>query len=113
MTEATPTIKEAVERLIPMGLAMMQEKIKDLTCVFGLNVHGEGGGRWTVTIEQGQWKLEEGIRNYPECIYNIPVDEYLQIASGALHPMKALMAGRISISGDMNTAMKLRSLFRP
>ena len=113
MKEAPPAIKETVEKFIPMGLSMMQEKIRDLTCVVGLNIYGEGGGRWTVTIEKGEWRFEEGIKNYPECIYNIPVDDYLNIATGTLHPMKALMAGRISISGDMNTAMKLRSLFRP
>ena len=112
MDETQPSVKEIVERFLPMGLSMMEAKFDDLTCVFGLNIPGENGGRWTVTFEQGRWKLEEGIKNYPECIFNIPAGDMLDLASGTLQPMKALMTGRISISGDMNTAMKLRSLFR-
>lgn len=44
------------------------------------------------------------------CTIIMDPDTFLQLKSGDLNPMMAVMSGKIKIKGDMGLAMKLQSL---
>ncbi len=44
------------------------------------------------------------------CTIKTTVQALLDMKSGALNPMMAVMSGKVSIKGDMGLAMKLQSL---
>ena len=46
-----------------------------------------------------------------DCIVSLSIIDFIALTKGELNPMNALMAGQIRISGDMNVAMKLQTLF--
>jgi len=46
-----------------------------------------------------------------DCSVDVSKDDFLLMMQGKLNPMNAVMAGKLNITGDMNVAMKLQSLF--
>lgn len=104
--------QEFVNQMLPLGLQMVKEKTRGLNCVVGLNLMGEGGGRWTIRIENGEATVEEGYTDYLDCVLSVQAADYLALARGALNPYDAMAKGKIGISGDLGIAVQLRSLFR-
>lgn len=45
-----------------------------------------------------------------DCTITTTVDTLMQLRSGDLNPMMAVMSGKVKIKGDMGVAMKLQSL---
>ena len=45
-----------------------------------------------------------------DCTITTDADTFMQLKSGNLNPMMAVMTGKIKIKGDMGLAMKLQSL---
>lgn len=45
-----------------------------------------------------------------DCTITTTVQSLLDMKSGSLNPMMAVMSGKVSIKGDMGLAMKLQSL---
>lgn len=106
--------RDFVNRVLPAALEMMKgkaEKLK-LDCVVGLNLLGEGGGKWTLRLKKGEVSVEEGITDYWDCALNIPAEDYLAMAAGTLSPYQAMAKGKIGVSGNLGLAAKLRFLFR-
>jgi putative sterol carrier protein len=38
-------------------------------------------------------------------------DDYVKMMSGELNPMMAFMSGKVKVDGDLNSVMKMQSLF--
>ncbi|MEM6633986.1 MAG: acyl-CoA dehydrogenase family protein, partial [Bacteroidota bacterium] len=49
--------------------------------------------------------------NPADCTINVSKGDFLELVSGKLDPMNAVMTGKVQIDGDMGVAMKLQSLF--
>jgi len=62
-------------------------------------IDGTDGGN-AVTTEDGE----------ADCTISTDVDTFVQLKSGNLNPMMAVMSGKVKIQGDMGLAMKLQSL---
>jgi len=113
MADATSmTAREFVNQILPAGLEMMSKNTKGLNCIVGLHLLGEGGGTWTLTITNGQTRLEEGVTEYLDCVFSIPAEDYLLLVSGRMNPYEAVAKGKVGISGDLGVAARLRFLFR-
>ena len=48
--------------------------------------------------------------NDADCVITTSVASLMAMKDGSLNPMMAVMTGKVSISGDMGLAMKLKSL---
>ena len=46
-----------------------------------------------------------------ECTVKLALDDLLAMLDGALNPMTAFMEGKMTVEGNMGTAMKLQALF--
>ena len=47
-----------------------------------------------------------------DCTISTDADTFIQLKSGTLNPMMAVMSGKVKIQGDMGLAMKLQSLIQ-
>lgn len=85
---------------------------KGLNATIQFNLTGDDGGRWWVRVRDG--KAETGGGSAPNANVTIMMDahEYVDMVAGSLNHQIAFMSGKLQISGDMELAMKLRTLFR-
>jgi len=110
--ESALNAREFVNQVLPAALEMMKSKTRGLRCVLGFHLLGEGGGHWTIRIQDNEVRLEEGVTDYLDCVISIPAQDYLALAQGTLTPYEAVSKGKIGISGNLGLASRLRSLFR-
>ena len=104
--------RDLVNQVLPAAVEMMKEKTKGLNCVLGLHLMGEGGGDWTLKVEDGTASVEAGVTDYWDCALCVPAEDYLALASGRMSPYEAVAKGILGISGNLGLAATLRSLFR-
>jgi putative sterol carrier protein len=100
------------ELFAQLPAALDANTAKGLTATIQFNLTGEDGGRWWLTVRDGGVEVGEG--SAPNASVTILMDarEYVDMMMGTLNHQVAFMSGRLQISGDMELAMKLRTLFR-
>jgi putative sterol carrier protein len=70
----------------------------------------DGAGQWTVRVNDGQVKVNEGVEQADVTI-SASADTFERIANGQQNPTTAYMTGKLKVKGDMSAAMKLQKLF--
>ena len=81
----------------------------NMTLVFSLS--GANGGDWTIKIADGNVDVNEGKADSPSATINMDGDDYVKMMSGELNPMMAFMSGKVKVDGDLNSVMKMQSIF--
>jgi putative sterol carrier protein len=69
----------------------------------------EGGGTWTVKVEDGIVAVDEGDTG-GECTISASEDTFERIVDGKQNPLTAYMTGKLKVSGDVSAALKLKTL---
>jgi putative sterol carrier protein len=69
----------------------------------------EGGGTWTVKVEDGKVAVSEGDTG-GDCTISTSEAVFERIVDGAQNPLTAYMTGKLKVSGDVSAALKLKSL---
>ena len=90
-------LPERVDGKEPSGL--------DASYVFDI----DGGGVWTVKVENGSVSVVEGAHG-GDCTISTSEEVFEKIVAGAQNPLTAYMTGKIKVSGDVGAAMKLKSV---
>ncbi len=94
------------ERFIP-------EKAKNVSATISYHITGKGGGKWTVTIKDGEMTLTEEILKSPR-VYIVARDSaYHDIVTGKLDGITAVLTGKMTIEGDVTFMPEFRSMFKP
>ena len=85
------------------------EKAGDYSAVFHLDLSGEGGGQFTVIIENGSCRVEPGLQGQAKCLVQTSAATYYDIEFGKTNAEMAFMTGKIKISnvGEMLRFVKL------
>jgi len=83
----------------------------DMKATYCFKVTGEGGGDYTVTIENGACKVDRCIAESPDLTVTLGASDMAAIAAGELDPTTAFMTGRLQIEGDIMLAMKIAEVF--
>jgi len=84
------------------------EKAGDLSTVFHFDLSGEGGGQFTVTIENGKCRVEPGLQGQAKCLVQATAATYSDIEFGRTNAEMAFMTGKIKIAGDIRALMALQ-----
>jgi putative sterol carrier protein len=95
-----------------MPETFIPEKAVGLHAVVQFELTGEGGGRWTVAIDDGKLSVVEGAPREPQLTFVVSAQDYLDISQGKLSGQLAFMTGRLKAVGDLRLAMKMQTLFR-
>jgi len=79
------------------------------TSVFHFDLSGDGGGQYTVKVENGGCTIESGLVGEAKCAVSATAADFMDIELGKLRPEMAFMMGKIKISNlpEMMTFMQL------
>ncbi len=69
----------------------------------------EGGGTWTVKVDDGKLAVSEGDGG-AECTITTSEDTFERILDGTQNPLTAYMTGKLKVTGDVSAALKLKSV---
>ncbi|MBN2284730.1 MAG: long-chain-fatty-acid--CoA ligase [Deltaproteobacteria bacterium] len=96
-----------------MPKRFIPEKAEGVSATVSYNITGKGGGKWTITIQDGTMTLSEGILTEPT-VYLVARDcDYHDIVTGKLDGITAVVTGKLKIEGDVGFMAKLREMMKP
>lgn len=70
------------------------------------------GGNYHAVIQDGRCDVQEGEHLSPSMTLRMSATDYVDLATGKLGHQLAFMTGRLRVNGDLQLAMKLRTLLR-
>jgi hypothetical protein len=83
-----------------------------LDVLLGLDVEGPGGGQWSCRWTQGELTyIRPALEQNLNFLYRTDPATFDAILQGRLSPQEAFFEKRLSIGGDLETALKLAYLF--
>ena len=82
-----------------------------MDAVVQLNLTGEQGGDWYITIQNQQVHVNKGVAPNPRLSLKADAEDILKILTGKMDGMRAFMQGKLKVTGDMGMAMKLIKMF--
>ncbi|ARA93409.1 MAG: sterol-binding protein [Bacteroidetes bacterium] len=102
---------------IPELLAFYQERFiperaEGIDGVVVLDLSGEGGGTYSLIIQNQTLTIEEGARPDPTVTVRASAADWLAIHNGEINPMMAMMQGKVKIKGSMAVATRFQGMFR-
>lgn len=92
----TPAEVEAIVRSLPARLR--PERVEGWGGCFHLVLAGDDKPEWTVIIEGGACRVQEGLHGEPSCVLSMPAKTYVGVETGKKKPMVAFLKGHIKIT---------------
>jgi len=72
----------------------------------------EGAGRWLVELRDGSVTVTEGLDgDDADATITASKEVFERLVAGTQNPMMAYLTGKLKVSGDVNAALKLQTLF--
>jgi putative sterol carrier protein len=106
----TSTIEKYVQA---MAQGLQSNKAAGLKIIYRLQLMGEGGGTWTVSIADGRCSVSQGAPPRADTTITMSTDDYLRLAAGKLNAVDAYNQGQIKVGGNLEYARKFVELFPP
>ncbi len=100
------------ELMSKMPKAFLPEKAPGLDAIIQFSFTGVEAGDWFATIKDDKCSVEQGKCPNPRMTLMADSGDYVKVFSGELDGMQAFMQGKIKLSGDLNLAMKLMTMFK-
>ena len=88
----------AKEIILSIPLRIKKDKVENYSTVFQFDIAGDNGGQYTLTVNNGDAKIEEGLLGTPECIVTADAKVYEDIELGRMDPTMAFMGGQIRVT---------------
>ncbi len=85
--------------------------VKGITANYGYIITGEGGGEWTVCVNDGDVKVLEGIHD-PNVTTTCAAQDWIDITLGKLDGMAAFSSGKLKVEGDLGLLTKATQFFK-
>ena len=101
----------AAEIIQQMPSVFHSEDAGDMQADILFDLSGDEGGQWVLSIADGACSVAEGEIDEPTTKIMMDAEDYVNMTTGELNPVTAFMTGKIKVEGDLNTAMKVQTLF--
>ena len=101
---ASEILKSLSERFIP-------EKGNGVDVLYHFEIEGERGGQFTVHVNNGQCKIEDGLNGEPKCVVKAKDSDYEDVELGRTNAQMAVMMGKIRVS-NIGSMMKFSEMFQ-
>ncbi len=95
--------------LLDAKLATRADAARAIDAVYKFVLSGEGGGTWTVSLKSDVLGVAEA--DAPaECTIGLAASDFVEMFEGKANGQQLFFAGKLSIEGDMQLALKLKQL---
>jgi putative sterol carrier protein len=92
----TPAEVEAIMRTLPARFR--PDRVPEFAGHFHFEIAGAEKPAWTVIIDGGECRVEEGLLGEPACVVRMSEKTYVGIETGKKNPMIAFVKGRIKVT---------------
>jgi alkyl sulfatase BDS1-like metallo-beta-lactamase superfamily hydrolase len=72
---------------------------------------GDGVGAMTITVQEGQVRVERGALGTPDVTLHLSADRYARLLAGRLDLARALDSGEVQLEGGRARALELTRIF--
>jgi putative sterol carrier protein len=86
------------------------EAMSDFNATVAFELSGDGGGTHALTFANGTANYAAGAVENPTATIMMTTADFAALTSGSLNPMAAFMQGKIKVTGDMSTVMKMQGM---
>lgn len=76
------------------------DAIEGLKTNFHFELEGDGGGDFTLVVENGTATIEEGLQGDPRCTVKAKAKNFMKVINKEMNPMMALMMGKVKVSNQ-------------
>src|SRR5262245_64039096 len=76
-----------------------EEHAKGVQCTYELRLTGEGGGVWTVSLQDGMCRVREGFADHADVRYTLDAKDWCRLALGLMNDREAFRSGRLKKDG--------------
>lgn len=106
----SPTIAEIMQR---MPDALVADKAEGVDAVVHFKFTGMEAGEWNAVIREGKCMVAQGIpKSRPSLSLTADSTDFVSLLTGQLDASRAVMEGRLKVTGDAGLATRLVQLFR-
>ncbi len=103
-----PQIAKEIIHSIP--LRIKKEKAAQYNTIFHFDIAGENGGKYTLSVTNGEAKVQDGLQDTPECVITTEDKIYEDIELGRMDPTIAFMGGQIRVT-NIAAMMQFAKMF--
>ncbi|MGK5091379.1 SDR family oxidoreductase [Deltaproteobacteria bacterium TL4] len=104
-----PQTVEAILHTLPARF--LADKANGVSIIVHFKISGQGGGNYTVIIDQNQCQPLSELHGEPQCVVETDAETYVDMALGKVQPEFAFMAGKLMVS-EISTMMTFITLFK-
>jgi putative sterol carrier protein len=88
------------------------EQAKGVNATIQYTLAGDGGGEWTITIADGEFKgVETGGTEKPTLNVMMDAAKFVEMANGDLDGRKAFLTRKLKVKGYIALAQKMQKFF--
>lgn len=96
-----------------MPAAFVPEKAAGVNTKVQFDFTGEDGGPYILDIHDGQCQVNPGTAPDAKTTVVAAASDFVDIIEGRLDGLKAFMAGKLKVRGDMSFMLKFQQMFDP
>jgi len=100
------------EMVLGHETAFIPEKAVGVNAVIQYKLAGDEGGNWIITIKDGKCTVADGMAEKPNLTVSAVARDFLNIMTGKMDGMMAFMQGKLRVTGDLNLAQRLLTMFK-
>ena len=101
-------VKELLEA---MPSAFRPDRAGDAEAVIQLDLSGDEGGQWVVDIADGQCQIRQEEAPNPQVTVGMDALDFVAFFKDELDPIKAFLAGKVKVSGNVGLVMQMLNWF--
>jgi putative sterol carrier protein len=106
----TSTVEKYVQA---MAQGLRTDKAGGLNITYHLQLTGEGGGSWAVSVANQACRVSQGAPSRADTSIAMSTDRYVKLANGQLNALEAYNKGEIKVGGNTDYARKFIEIFPP
>jgi len=105
-------VASTAEYFDTLGDRFVADQAKGVNATMQYSLSGDGGGEWTITIEDGQYKgVQPGSIEKPTLNIMMDAAKFIEMANGDLDGRKAFLTRKLKVKGNIALAQKMQKFF--
>ena len=105
-------VANTAEYFETLGDRFLADQAKGVNATIQYSLAGDGGGEWTITIEDGEYKgVQDGGVEKPTLNVMMDAPKFVEMANGDLDGRKAFLTRKLKVKGNIALAQKMQKFF--